>query len=139
MNDEKSCYFDLSLVSIEKSVLITFFIRLMTYYFQRYFVYLYFSGLIDKNWMSTIISSVACGAIVVVIVWQLNLQLPMMPSLPITTNVVRSNPTHCHVYSIQHYVIKFVNCFLRVPPYAILQPKTKGFISSLFLLDFPTL
>ena len=33
MNDEKLCYFDLSLVSIEKSVLITFYIRLMTYYF----------------------------------------------------------------------------------------------------------
>jgi len=34
----------------------------------------------------------------------------------ITTNVVSSNPTHGEVYSIQHYVIKFVIVcdFLRV-------------------------
>jgi hypothetical protein len=44
---------------------------------------------------------------VVVIVWQLDLQLPMQ-SVPITTNVVRSDPTHDEVYSIQHYVITFV-------------------------------
>jgi hypothetical protein len=31
-----------------------------------------------------------------------------MQSVPITTNVVSSNPAHCEVYSIQHYVIKFV-------------------------------
>jgi hypothetical protein len=30
-------------------------------------------------------------------------------SVPITTNVVSSNPVHGRVYSIQHYVIKFVN------------------------------
>ena len=30
-------------------------------------------------------------------------------SVPITTNGVRSNPAHTKVYSIQHYVIKFVN------------------------------
>jgi hypothetical protein len=30
-------------------------------------------------------------------------------SVPITTNVVSSNPAHGEVYSIQHYVIKFVN------------------------------
>ena len=41
----------------------------------------------------------------------------------IITNVVRSNPAHDEVYSIQHYVIKFVSdfrqvgCFLRsLPP-----------------------
>jgi hypothetical protein len=28
--------------------------------------------------------------------------------VPITTNVVSSNPAHGEVYSIQHYVIKFV-------------------------------
>ena len=33
-------------------------------------------------------------------------------SVPITTNVVSLNPTHGEVYSIQHYVIKFV-CDLR--------------------------
>ena len=35
-------------------------------------------------------------------------QLPMQ-SVPMTTSVVRSNPTHGMVYSIQHYLIKFVN------------------------------
>jgi hypothetical protein len=32
-----------------------------------------------------------------------------MQSVPITTNVVSSNPVHGEVYSIQHYVIKFVS------------------------------
>ena len=40
--------------------------------------------------------------IVVVIVWWLDLQLPVQ-SVPITTKVVSS------IYSIQHYVIKFVS------------------------------
>jgi hypothetical protein len=31
-----------------------------------------------------------------------------MQSAPITSKVVSSNPVHCEVYSIQHYVIKFV-------------------------------
>ena len=43
----------------------------------------------------------------VVIVWYLDSQL-LMQSVPITTNVVRSNLTHGEVHSIQHYVIKFV-------------------------------
>ena len=43
----------------------------------------------------------------VVIVCQ-DLQLPMQ-SVHITTNVVSSNPTHGGVYSIQHYVIRFVS------------------------------
>ena len=30
-------------------------------------------------------------------------------SVPITTKVVSSNPAHGEVYSIQHYVIKFVS------------------------------
>jgi len=37
-----------------------------------------------------------------VIVWQLDLQLPMQ-SMLITTNVVSSNPAHGEVYSIQNY------------------------------------
>jgi hypothetical protein len=41
--------------------------------------------------------------VVVVIVWYLNLQL-LMQSVPITTE-----SRSCEVYSIQHYVIKFVN------------------------------
>jgi hypothetical protein len=44
------------------------------------------------------------------IVWWLDLQLHPQ-SVPITTNVVSSNPAHGEVYSIQHYVIKFVNDF----------------------------
>ena len=32
-----------------------------------------------------------------------------MQSLPISTNVVSSNPVHGEVYSIQHHVIKFVS------------------------------
>jgi hypothetical protein len=32
-----------------------------------------------------------------------------MQSVPINTNVVSSNPTYGEVYSIQHYVIKFVS------------------------------
>ena len=38
----------------------------------------------------------------------LDLQLPVQ-SVPITTNIVSLNPVHGKVYSIQHYVIKFVN------------------------------
>jgi len=38
----------------------------------------------------------------------LDLQLPVQ-SVPITTNVVSSNPAHGEVYWIQHYVIKFVS------------------------------
>jgi len=48
------------------------------------------------------------GAVVAVIVWYLDLQLPMQ-SVPITTNVVSSNPVRGEMYSIQHYVIKFVS------------------------------
>ena len=43
-----------------------------------------------------------------VIVWQLDLQLPVQ-SVPITTKVVSSNTVYDEAYSIQHYVIKFVN------------------------------
>jgi len=46
--------------------------------------------------------------VVVVIIWQLHLQLPVQ-SVPITTKVVSSNPVRDEVYSIQHYVIKFVS------------------------------
>ena len=50
------------------------------------------------------------GAVMVVIVWLLDLQLPMQ-SVSITANVASSNPAHGKVYSIQHYVIKFVSYF----------------------------
>ena len=48
------------------------------------------------------------GVVLVVIVWYLDLQLPMQ-SVPIISNVVSFNPTHGEAYSIQHYVIKFVS------------------------------
>jgi hypothetical protein len=41
-----------------------------------------------------------------VIVWLLDLQLPMQ-SVPITTNVVGSNSSHGELYSMQHYVIVY--------------------------------
>ena len=44
----------------------------------------------------------------VVLVWQLDLQLPMH-SVPIATKVVSLNPAQGEVYSMQHYVIKFVS------------------------------
>jgi hypothetical protein len=37
-----------------------------------------------------------------------------MQSVPITTKVVSLNPTYDEVYSIQHYVIKFVICLWEV-------------------------
>jgi hypothetical protein len=48
----------------------------------------------------------------------LDLQLPGQ-SVSIINKVVGSNPVHGEVYSIQHYVIKFVSGFLwvlRFPP-----------------------
>ena len=45
--------------------------------------------------------------VMAVIVWYLNLQIPMQ-SVPITTEVVSANPAHGKMHPIQHYVIKFV-------------------------------
>jgi hypothetical protein len=47
-------------------------------------------------------------AVMAVIVWYLDLNLPIQ-SVPVTINVVSLNPAHGKVYSIQHYVIKFVS------------------------------
>ena len=61
----------------------------------------------------------AMGVVMVMIVWDLDLQ-PTMHSVPISTKVVSSNPAHGKVYSIQHYVIEIVSdlsqvgSFLRV-------------------------
>ena len=61
------------------------------------------------------------GPVVVVIVLYLYLQLPVQ-SVPTTTKALSSNPAHGEVYSIQHYVIKFISKlpqvggFLRVLP-----------------------
>jgi hypothetical protein len=43
-----------------------------------------------------------------VIVWLLDLKLQMQ-SVTIATTVVSWNPAHGEVYSIQHFVIKFVS------------------------------
>ena len=47
------------------------------------------------------------GAIVVLVVWYLDFQHPVQ-SVPINTGVVISIPADGEVYSIQHYVIKYV-------------------------------
>jgi hypothetical protein len=39
-----------------------------------------------------------------------------MQSKPITTKVMNLNPAHGEVYSIQHYVIKFVEDLLMIIP-----------------------
>jgi hypothetical protein len=48
------------------------------------------------------------GPVVVVLVWYLYLQLPLQ-SVHITTKAMSSNPVDGEMYSIQHYVIKFVS------------------------------
>jgi hypothetical protein len=53
------------------------------------------------------------GAVLVMIVWRLDLQLPMQLE-PITSKVVSSNPAHDEVYSIPHYVIKFLSDLRRL-------------------------
>jgi len=66
-----------------------------------------------------------------VFISSLDLQLPMQ-SVPITTNVVSSNPAHGELYSIQYYVIKLVSDLwqiggfpqvLRFPPPITLTPR----------------
>ena len=56
--------------------------------------------------------SLMTGAVVCMIIRSLDLQLSMQTVL-ITTNVVSSNPADGEVYSIQHYVIKFVSVLNR--------------------------
>ena len=74
------------------------------------------------------IISINKGAVVVVIVWYLDVKLPIQ-SVPITIKVGSSNSAHGEMYSIQHYMIKFISDlwhfggFLRVlrfPPPLIL-------------------
>ena len=48
---------------------------------------------------------ITCKSGDVVIVWWLNLQLPVQ-SVPITAKVVSSNPVHGEVYSMQHKVFQ---------------------------------
>jgi hypothetical protein len=85
------------------------------------FMYMYFFKLYNK-FNGLLFCQV--GAVVVMIVWYLDVQ-----SVSITTNVVGSIPSHGGVYSIHHYLIKFVNDLrqfggilwvLRFPPPIIL-------------------
>jgi hypothetical protein len=40
---------------------------------------------------------------------QVSFKILPVQSVPITTKVMSSNPTHGDVYSVQHYLIKFVS------------------------------
>ena len=57
----------------------------------------------------------------VVIVWKSDLQLPMQ-SVPITNNVVSSNPaqTRCTRYNILLYVIKFISYLRQVDGFLLI-------------------
>jgi hypothetical protein len=45
-----------------------------------------------------------------------------MQSVPITTKIVSLNPAHGEVYSIQHYVIKFVSELRQVGGFLLVFP-----------------
>ena len=60
----------------------------------------------------------------VMIVRQLDLQLPML-SVTIIINIVSLNPAHGEVYSIQHYVIKFVSDLRQVSGFLLFPPPIK--------------
>jgi len=64
--------------------------------------------IIDKHVLMWIILQIENGTVVVVIVWKLDLQLPIQPLL-ILTIAVSSNPAHGEVYSILLYVLS-VTC-----------------------------
>jgi hypothetical protein len=61
---------------------------------------------------------------VVVIVWQLGLQLPML-SVSITTKVSSVNPVHGVVNSIQRYVIEVVRDLQQVVVSSCFHPPIK--------------
>jgi hypothetical protein len=80
-----------------------FFVALSGIYSQLSFLF-YFQKIYILNCKQEI--GWPCGA--VVIVWYLDLQLPVQ-LVPIATKVVCLNPFYGEVYSVQHYVIKFVS------------------------------
>ena len=71
----------------------------------------FYSNNVKARFVSNI--SDECVLNMIVIVWQLDIQLHMRLA-PITNNVVSSNHAHGEAYSIQHYVIKLVSGLLRV-------------------------
>jgi hypothetical protein len=68
---------------------------------------IYMKKILIIGWVIALHQREVTVVVVIVTVWYLDLQLTMQP-VPITTKVVSSNPGHGEVYSIQHYVIKFV-------------------------------
>jgi hypothetical protein len=96
------------------------------FYFNNISVVVNF--LFEGNWRPNIILSQLADKIYSFIENTLSqtgmdLQLPMQ-SEPITTKVVNSDPAHGEVYSIQHYVIKFVSD-LR---WSVVFPGSSGFL-----------
>jgi hypothetical protein len=53
--------------------------------------------------------------------------------VPLTTNVASSNPAHGDVYSIQHYVIKFVSDLRQVSGFSPGTPVSSTNITELLL------
>jgi len=84
----------------------TIFVRVISFYYLKcfYVQLLHFKWELFQTLHACLKSYLV---IVVVIIWQLDIQLPVQ-SVPITINVVSSNPADDEVYSKQHYVIKFV-------------------------------
>ena len=56
-----------------------------------------------------------------------------MQLVPLTTNVASSNPAHGDVYSIQHYVIKFVSDLRQVSGFSPGTPVSSTNITELLL------
>jgi hypothetical protein len=79
--------------------------QFLVHYWHMY--YLVWISLILIRKLLCCLSLSTTGAIVAVIIWSLDQQLPAQ-SVTITTKIVSSNPIHGEVYSRQHYVIKFV-------------------------------
>ena len=77
--------------------------RFEIWIFKNFFLKIY-RNQTDYKWYKRYV----INFFVVVIVWQLDIQLPVQ-SVHITTKVVSLNLGHGEVYSIQHYVIKFVS------------------------------
>jgi hypothetical protein len=77
--------------------------QFLVHYWHMY--YLVWISLILIRKLLCCLSLSTTGAIVAVIIWSLDQQLPAQ-SVTITTKIVSSNPIHGEVYSIQHYVIK---------------------------------
>ena len=97
-----------SIGNLEKIIFASFAVRLVEIWYiciihlSKMSIVIYWTNIfyfVLMKWTSTYSGTV---------IWQLDLQLPMQ-SVPIITNVVRSNHAHGEVYSIQQYAIKCVS------------------------------